>query len=243
MKSSSGITIRLPRWFLVSAAVVVMLWNVWGFSSLSSHHDFVASEVQLWRQSNISPQDWTVEDVDVWLGLKLQLDARERAIFRSNKVDGRLLLKLTEPEIRNDLRIGDNLMVKRVLLYLEDLKQGKGQGQAPMVSGQVLLRNVHQGNLSDFMMRMDESNTKPRTVQLYRFGLGVSHFAGEAPPTHGPLGSAPTGPSLVCRLARARSRHALFQGCFNAQSACSTRAQASAPPSARFRAPHLLTPI
>ena len=108
----------------------------------------------------------------MWLALKVQLDSRQRNTFKYKKVDGKLLLGLSETEIRDDLKIRDNLTVKRILIYLEDLKQGKGL--PPSLAGQVLLRSAHLGNSSDFSMRMDLSNTKPRVLHLYRCSFNIS---------------------------------------------------------------------
>ena len=176
MKRSSGINIRISPYCLVSVVALAALWNFWGFSIFYPEHNFVPTKLQLWRQASISPQEWTIEDVDVWLAIKVLLDSRHRAAFRSKKIDGKLLLGLTENDIRRELHIDDNLSVKRIIIHVEDLKQGNsnGKGFAPSITGQLLLRNAHFGNSSDFSMRVDSSNTKPRVLHLYRCRLETS---------------------------------------------------------------------
>jgi hypothetical protein len=166
MKQGPGINIRVTPVCLISTVVVVAVWNIWGSSLIYSKDDFVATETQLWRQTSVATQDWTNEDVDVWLALTVRLDPQYRRAFRSKRVDGKLLLGLSDKDIRDELRIEDNLSVKRILLHLEDLKTGKGL--PPSLAGQVLLRNAEMGNSSDFSMRMDVSNTMPRVLHLYR---------------------------------------------------------------------------
>ena len=56
-------------------------------------------------------------------------------------MDGELLLSITEPEIRNDLKITNNLLVKKLLQHVAKLKGGGYKPPATASSGQAQLRD------------------------------------------------------------------------------------------------------
>jgi hypothetical protein len=90
---------------LVSVVVVVVASNLHG---QRSNHRIAVSKDQEWRLKSISPRDWNAIDVQAWAS-GLGLDAFMQG-FRRSSVDGELLLSITEDEIRNDLKVTDNLL-------------------------------------------------------------------------------------------------------------------------------------
>mmetsp|Transcript_9980 Transcript_9980/g.24641 ORF Transcript_9980/g.24641 Transcript_9980/m.24641 type:complete len:522 (+) Transcript_9980:355-1920(+) len=90
-----------------------------------------------WRLKAVSPVDWSAHDVMYWaetMGLEEFKDG-----FRQSSVDGELLLSITEDEVKNDLKITNNLLAKKLMQHVQRLRNGNGI--APNgIEGQARLR-------------------------------------------------------------------------------------------------------
>ena len=70
----------------------------------------------------LSPYEWDENAVGAWLqGLGL---GRHAPTFARCRVDGRLLLRLDEDDLAEDLQVGSRLERKKVLVELERLREG-----------------------------------------------------------------------------------------------------------------------
>lgn len=127
--------------FLITLILVVVAVGVVMIQGQRTKHRIAFSKDQEWRLKSIAPRDWNAVDVQAWaadLGLGEFMPG-----FKRSSVDGELLLSITESEIRSDLKVYDNLLVKKLLQHVAKLKGGsyKPPGTA---SGQALIRDEHE---------------------------------------------------------------------------------------------------
>ena len=100
-----------------------------------------------WRISDLQVPGWTVADVSDWIR-KIGFDKYGVGkLVREYELDGDLLLRLDESNLRDDLKIRDGILRKRFFRELDSLKREADYSKVDTYGAIDMIRNAGRPDL------------------------------------------------------------------------------------------------